>query len=362
MAANAVKRFGFAIDNNVGNATVGKNLARFIEGRSDVQATFCPVELIADDVWQLVPGIRSNYALTASARAAAALYAVRRNGLDAAFLHSQSIGLFCVELMRRVPTLISSDATPANLDRIAEGYTHRVYGKRVERFKHMWTKATIRSAHTLLGFSNWVIDSYVADYGVKPEKTVVIPPGVDIDLWRPDPSKRPNDGIVRILFTGGELQRKGGDVLLRWARLTRHRNFEVHLATRDRPEVPAGVYVHNDIKPNSARLIELAQRCDVFALPTRADCFSIACLEANAAGLPAVITDIGGIGEIVREGETGYLVPPGDETAFFERLDRLVGDAALRERMGNAARKRIEARFDARRNAEQVLGLMRGMS
>jgi glycosyltransferase involved in cell wall biosynthesis len=362
VVGNGVKHFGFAIDNNVGNATVGKNLARFIQGRSDVHATFCPVELIADDIWQLVPGIRDNYALTASARAAAALYAVERHGLDAAFLHSQSIGLFCVELMRRVPTLISSDATPANLDRIAEGYTHRVYGKQIERLKHVWTKATIRSAHTLLGFSSWVIESYVADYGVKPENTVIIPPGVDVDLWRPDPSKRANDGIVRILFTGGELQRKGGDVLLRWARETRHTNFEIHMATRDRPEVPRRVHVHTDIKPNSSRLIELAQRCDLFALPTRADCFSIACLEANATGLPAVITNIGGIGEIVREGETGYLVPPGDETAFFERLDRLVADTALRERMGAAARKRIETRFDARRNAEEVLRLMQAMS
>ncbi|HKP63510.1 MAG TPA: glycosyltransferase family 4 protein [Polyangiales bacterium] len=356
-----MKRFGFAIDNNVGNATVGKNLARFIQGRSDVQATFCPVELVAADVWQLVPGIRSNYALTASARAAAALYAIQRTGLDAAFLHSQSIGLFCMELMRRVPTLISSDATPANLDRIAAGYAHRVYSKNIERFKHAWTKATIRSAHTLLGFSSWVIESYVADYGVKPEKTVIIPPGVDTDLWRPDPSKRANDGVVRILFTGGELQRKGGDVLLRWARETRHSNFEIHMATRDRPQVPSRVRVHNDIKPNSARLVDLAQRCDLFALPTRADCFSIACLEANAAGLPAVITDIGGISEIVREGETGHLVPAGDETAFFERMDRLVADAALRERMGAAARERVVQHFNARRNAERVVGLMQSM-
>jgi glycosyltransferase involved in cell wall biosynthesis len=122
------------------------------------------------------------------------------------------------------------------------------------------------------------------------------------------------------------------------------------------------VFVYNDVKPNSSKLIDLAQRCDVFALPTRADCFSIACLEANSTGLPAVITNVGGIGEIVRDGETGYLVPPGDEIAFFERLDRLVADASLRERMGIAARKRVETCFDARRNAEKVLGLMQAMS
>ena len=357
-----MKRFGFAFDNNVGNATVGVNLARFIEGRSDVSATFLPIELVADDIWQRIPGIRSNFALTASARAAAALYALRRrSGLDAAFLHSQSIGLFCLELMRRVPTLISSDATPANLDRMADGYAHRVYGKRIEQFKHAWTKATIRSAHTLLGFSKWVIESYVSDYGAKPERTVVIPPGVDVRLWQPDPSKRANDGLTRILFVGGDVQRKGGDILLRWAQQTRHRDFEIHLVTRNRlPETPR-VVVHNDISPNGPRLVDLAQRCDLFALPTRADCFSIACLEANATGLPAVITDVGGVGEIVRDGETGYLAPAGDETAFFERLDRLVGDDSLRARMGLAARSVIETRFDARANADAVIRVMSEM-
>jgi glycosyltransferase involved in cell wall biosynthesis len=358
-----VKRFGFAFDNNVGNATVGKNLARFIEGRSDVHATFLPIELVADDIWQLVPGIRSNFALTASARAAAALYALRqRAGLDAAYLHSQSIGLFCVDFMRRTPTLISSDATPANLDRIANGYDHHVYGKRIEQLKHVWTKATIQSARMLLGFSRWVIESYVCDYGAKPERTVVIPPGVDLRLWRPDPSKRKNDGITRILFTGGELKRKGGDVLLRWASQTRQTDFEIHMVTRDKlPETPR-LFVHNDIGPNSGKLVELAQRCDVFALPTRADCFSIACLEANAAGLPAVITDVGGIAEIVRDGESGFLAPAGDDTAFFERLDHLVANPGLRERMGLAARRVIEARFDARENAETLLKTMAAMS
>ena len=358
-----MKRLGFAFDNNVGNATVGKNLARFIEARADVHATFFPIELVADDVWQLVPGIRSNFALTASARAAAALYALeRRTGLDAAYLHSQSIGLFCLELMRRVPTLISSDATPANLDRIADGYAHRVYGKRIEQLKHAWTQATIRSAHTLVAFSSWVAESYVNDYGADRQRVFVIPPGVDVRLWQPDPNKRANDGITRILFVGGDVQRKGGDILLRWARETRHRDFEIQLVTRNRlPDTPR-VVVHNDISPNGPRLIDLAQRCDVFALPTRADCFSIACLEANATGLPAVITNVGGVGEIVRDGETGYLAPAGDEVAFFERLDRLVGDAALRARMGAAARSVIEKKFDARANADAVVGLMAAMS
>ena len=358
-----MNKFAFAIDNNVGNATYGKNLARFIEGRGDVEATFYRVELIADDVWQLVPGIRDNYALTASARAAAALYArAKRQGLDAAFVHSQSIGLFCVRLMKSLPTVISSDATPVRFDALAEGYSHKVYGPRTERFKHAWTKATIRAAQLLLGWSHWVTDSYVNDYGADPARTVVIPPGVDIEVWKPAPEQRPRDGVVRVLFTGGEFKRKGGDLLLRWARETKHKNFELHIVTRDPvPETPR-VIVHNDVSANAPKLVALAQRCDVFALPTRADCFSVAGIEASACGLPLVMTDVGGIREIVTDNENGYLAPVDDEVGFFERLDRVVGDGGLRERMGRAARRTAEERFDARKNAEAVLSAMRSIA
>lgn len=356
-------RFAFAIDNNVGNATYGRNLARFIEGRGDTEATFYKVELIADDIWQLVPGIRDNYALTASARAAASLYArAQRQGLDAAFVHSQSIGLFCIELMRRVPTVVSSDATPIRFDALAQGYSHTVYGPRVERLKHLWTKQTIRSARLLLGWSKWVTESYVDDYGADPARTVVIPPGVDVDVWRPAPERRAADGIVRVLFTGGEFKRKGGDILLRWARETRHHNVEVHIVTRDPVPPTPRVVVHNDVSANAPKLVALAQSCDLFALPTRADCFSLAGIEASAAGLPLVMTDVGGIAEIVADNENGLLAPLGDDGGFCERLDYMVANEGERRRMGVTARLIAERRFDARINAEAVLQAMRDIA
>src|SRR5262245_914923 len=102
-----MKRFAFAIENNVGNATYRQNLARAFGDRSDIEATFLPVELAADDIWQMTPLIRSNLALVASARAASALHASRsQRGCDAALIHSQSIALFSLSFMKRVPTII----------------------------------------------------------------------------------------------------------------------------------------------------------------------------------------------------------------------------------------------------------------
>jgi glycosyltransferase involved in cell wall biosynthesis len=72
----------------------------------------------------------------------------------------------------------------------------------------------------------------------------------------------------------------------------------------------------------------------------------MAILEAMAAGLPVVATAVGGVPEIVVEGETGLLVAPGDPAALAGALSRLVEDPALRRRLGAAGRERVRARFD----------------
>jgi glycosyltransferase involved in cell wall biosynthesis len=74
-------------------------------------------------------------------------------------------------------------------------------------------------------------------------------------------------------------------------------------------------------------------------------------LEAMAAGLPVVATDVGGMAEAVIDGVTGFLVPPDDADALARALGRLVGDPELRTRMGAAARARYEEHFSPARQA-----------
>ena len=94
---------------------------------------------------------------------------------------------------------------------------------------------------------------------------------------------------------------------------------------------------------------------DVLLHPTARDAFPSAVLEAMAAGLPTVTTAVGGISEIVRDGETGALVAaPASVEAVIGALGRLLGDAALRRRMGAAARRRFDERFTAERWATRL--------
>jgi glycosyltransferase involved in cell wall biosynthesis len=87
----------------------------------------------------------------------------------------------------------------------------------------------------------------------------------------------------------------------------------------------------------------------LFCLPSRADTFAMANLDAMAAGLPVVSTTYGGIPEVVQDGVTGLLAAPGDAQDLIEKLVRLISDPELRVRMGRAGRRVAREQFSAKR-------------
>ena len=78
-------------------------------------------------------------------------------------------------------------------------------------------------------------------------------------------------------------------------------------------------------------------------------------LEAMACGTPVVASRVGGLAEVVQDGETGFLVPPGDVPALRDRLDQLLRDPALARRLGDNARARVLEHFTWARVAERCL-------
>jgi glycosyltransferase involved in cell wall biosynthesis len=120
---------------------------------------------------------------------------------------------------------------------------------------------------------------------------------------------------------------------------------------RERERVAAelgevGLAEHVELLGERRDVRELLARCDVFVLATRSEALPISVLEAMAAGLPVVASAVGGLAELVVDGETGLLVPPGDADALAGALERLLGDGRLRRQMGAAGRSRAEELFD----------------
>jgi glycosyltransferase involved in cell wall biosynthesis len=88
---------------------------------------------------------------------------------------------------------------------------------------------------------------------------------------------------------------------------------------------------------------------DLFVLPSLSEGISITLLEAMAAGLPAVATDVGGNREVIRDGETGLLVPVEDAAALASAMLSVLTDPVQARRMGAAGRERVDADFNINR-------------
>ncbi|HLF79275.1 MAG TPA: glycosyltransferase family 4 protein [Dehalococcoidia bacterium] len=304
-----------------------------------------------------LPPFSLNWSLRGSLLARNMLSPAATSSMDALFVHTLTVSLLASRAYERVPTVVSTDATPLNLDSVASAYSHRRQPEPVERFKLWLTRRVLQKAQGYVSWSQWAKDSLIRDYGVDGSKVEVITPGTDLELfgWQKQPRAK---GKARILFVGGDFERKGGDLLLRVFRERLNGKAELHLVTGADVTPQDGVFVHRGLTANSPPLLELFRTADIFALPTRADCLAVVLGEAMASSLPIVTTSVGAHPEAVQDGKTGFVVPPDDATALGDALVNLVENPSRSRQMGEAGRAAAEERFDARANAKRILHLM----
>jgi glycosyltransferase involved in cell wall biosynthesis len=287
-------------------------------------------------------------------------------GLDAVWSHLD-LPLLPWMLTRNLrggaAVMLATDSTPRQLREFAGHYNH--WGGRSDvkfRLRERLYAKCVGRAVAIQAWSEWAARSLRDDYGVAPARVHVLPPGVDTDFWRPELREVPKT-LPRILFVGGDFQRKGGELLLDVFRRRLRDHAELHVVTREGLVEPEfGVQVHSGIGPNAPSLAVLYRTCDLLAIPTRADCFSMAGLEAMASGIPIVTCPVGGVAELFAEGVEGFFVPPGDAGALAATLETLVGDAARRQSMGSAARRLALRRYDARVNTRRLIELIESVA
>lgn len=211
----------------------------------------------------------------------------------------------------------------------------------VREFYERCTVVAVPSQATALALRN---------RGYRIQSFEILKNGVDGDLFTP--SKRESDrreslgaNSALLLYVGRVSKEKGLERLLYGYLDLRRRREDVHLVVvgdgpyREEMESALGREATFTGFLRGEALARLFAYCDIFVFPSATDTLGRAVAEAQASGLPAVVYDIGGPRECIRPGETGFAVPFGDESEFFEKVELLLDDAALRQQMGRAARE-----------------------
>lgn len=202
------------------------------------------------------------------------------------------------------------------------------------------------------------VSPFVRDHALSAhrDRVTIVPPGVDAETFRPNGA--PDAPSVLFVAPLDRAYRwKGLDVLWRAFTSLRRDMPEARLTlvgSGDRYKEFAGKarLVGDTVRlpgrlPEEA-LIEEYQKATVTVLPstTDAESFGMTLAEANACGRPVVASEIGGIPSFVRDGDNGFLVPPGDADALRERLGLLLEEPGLADRMGDRGRRRVLAEHD----------------
>jgi glycosyltransferase involved in cell wall biosynthesis len=218
----------------------------------------------------------------------------------------------------------------------------------------------------LIFVSEACMRAFAALYRPRPRTWTVVPNGVDLDEFAPAPAGAPPDlprglpipaGAPVVSLVAAMRGAKGHeDAIAAWPAVLRRVPGARLLLVGGGPQQEAlaaqarasGVDDHvvfAGYRPDVARLLRASS---VVLLPSLTEALPTTLIEAAAVGRPVVATRVGGVPEVVSDGRTGLLVPPGDPFRLGEAVADLLEDPARRAAMGAAARRTAVARFDAR--------------
>jgi len=240
--------------------------------------------------------------------------------------------------------------------------------------------ARFRRARYLFPSDSERQDFLVQNARIPANRLVVIPNAVDLEVFKPLKPALPGGGSdrsLRVGFAGQWSERKGvEDLLEAWRALSPSlANCELYLAGGR--SVWKNVSVVPGAEEIAARVQHMQERgfarcvgalprsampgfwslVDVAVVPSHYETFGLVALEALACGVPVIASAVGGLKEIIIDGDCGLLVPPGDAAALARAMRRLLTDEALRLRLGAAARSRAR-QFSLQRRSRELLGML----
>jgi glycosyltransferase involved in cell wall biosynthesis len=243
-------------------------------------------------------------------------------------------------------------------------------GNRFHRFASFVEEFAIHRADAVMAVSSTIANLASEAYHYPREKIDIVHCGVHADLFTPTPGGNPVAQRPTILFVGNIIENKGIDTLFDAVMQLRRKypdillqivgKEDMELAPRFRAQMQSEG-AENNVRflgfVDLEKLPEFYRAAHVFCAPAEFEGLGTVYLEAMACGCPVVASTAGGTPESVLDGQTGLLVPPRNAPATAEAIDRLLADRALRRRMGEAGRRRIEEYFTMEKFTERVVAV-----
>lgn len=260
-----------------------------------------------------------------------------------------------------VPFVYWGDATISQRMEVAPYWTG--LSKRTRRQITTVESRALRSCASVVMPSRWAADDVSATYGVG---SVVVPFGANIGDPGPIERIAPRD-TVRILSIGVEWHRKGLDRSVAIVDNLTTRGHNVHLdvvgvcppdQSWHRENITWHGFLNKSDATDLAALDLLYRNAAVFLFPTRNDPFGIVLAEAAAYGLPSVATRVGGVTELITDGETGLLVPPEAQISQWADAVLRAAEPDAYASVATAARAAYEKRWSWDAAAESMLELL----
>nr|WP_263324735.1 glycosyltransferase family 4 protein [Neobacillus sp. Marseille-Q6967] len=249
------------------------------------------------------------------------------------------------------------------------GWPAKILGRKViwhihgeEQLQNFLGKLAVRAADTIIVVSHSLAENYRAQF---PQKTFkVVHNGVEIPPSTNEKTARP----FTISMVASLIEGKRQDLAI--SAVTKLKKSGYHVQLHLIGEKPSW---HRDDYKNKLQAtatddvifhgwvenpIELVSQSDVLILPSDTEGMPLTIIEAMSAGVPAIATNVGGVPELIVDGKTGFLIPPGSDKALIEKLTYFLENRQECKRMGEQARTRYQSFFTKERFIKGVEGVI----
>ena len=270
-------------------------------------------------------------------------------------------------------------STHSGRDSLLAGIAGRLSRKRpiIVRTRHLALPITSKFTYSLLAHKVVAVSEYVKQYLIEKKivsgKVTAIPTGIDTDKFNP---QKVNDSLRQELGLQKDTPLIGTIAILRKKKGHHTILDAMPLVLK---EIPDAVFVFAGDGPQRDNILnkikasglsgkvfmlglrkdipEILKSIDVFALPTLQEALGTSFIEAMAMGKPVIGADVGGVGEVIKNGVNGYLVEPDDPQALAEAIIKMLKDRETARLIGMEGRKIVEKNYTVEKMCERMYAL-----